>query len=459
MSEEFESPEYPAESNSSAWEDNTFESAPQPEPRREPEYHAPAYRAPEPAPKKGHGVWKVLLCAVLIIAMIAGSCVTTALVVGQRSFRQNQILQARLDSLEAELESQKTIAAPAQTVSPGDLLTPAQVYEMNHEKVVAISCTVQSSAFGRVTTGKSSGSGFIFTADGYIVTNYHVVENASEIKVIFHDNTSYPAVLAGKDAVNDVAVLKIDAQGLDPVALGSSNQLGIGDMVAAIGNPLGSNLNATLTVGYVSGKDRQIGTNNETINMLQTDASINAGNSGGPLFNMYGQVVGITSAKYSGTTSSGASIEGIGFAIPIDDVTGILGDLKVQGYVSTSYLGITCQDVDSQSIQLYNLPAGAYVVTVTEGNCAQKAGVEPKDIITRLGDFEVGSRNDLLKALRQYHPGEETTITVFRSGEEITLDIVLDEKPQEEAPVPAEEMPSEGNFQEWFDFFSEYFGK
>lgn len=453
MYEEYESTKLP-EDDQTPYQENTCEAARQtpPPPSRE-----PVYPRPESRPRKSRSVWKTILCSLLVIAMIAGSCVTTAVVVSQRSDRQIRQLSAQIDALQNEKKVPAEVT-PVPTVT-GDIMTPAQVYELNKEKVVGISCTVQTSTFGRVSTGKSSGSGFILTSDGYIVTNHHVVENATAIDVVLHNNTSYPATLVGKDAVNDVAVLKIEAENLSPVTLGSSSSLAIGDMVAAIGNPLGTNLNATLTVGYVSGKDRQIGTNNETINMLQTDASINAGNSGGPLFNMYGQVVGITTAKYSGTTSSGASIEGIGFAIPIDDVTGIVGDLKDRGYVTSSYLGITCQDVDSQSAAMYNLPMGAYVVSVTEGNCAQKAGMEPKDIIVRLGDTVIDSRNALVRALRQFHAGEATTVTVYRSGAELTLDIVLDEKPQEEAAAPnPEEMPSEGNFQEWFDFFSDYFG-
>ena len=213
------------------------------------------------------------------------------------------------------------------------------------------------------------------------------------------------------------------------VTLGSSASVVVGDQVAAIGNPLGT-LTSTMTVGYVSAKDRVVATDGSAINMLQTDAAINSGNSGGPLFNMKGEVIGITTAKYSGTSSSGATIEGIGFAIPIDDIQGILGDLQNQGYVSSAYLGITVEDVP-ETAQSFGLPAGAFIRETVEGYCAQKAGLQPNDIIVKLGEHKIGSTNELLLALRKFQPGETTVITVYRSGVEMDFDITLDEKPQE----------------------------
>ena len=254
-----------------------------------------------------------------------------------------------------------------------------------------------------------------------------------------------------------MALLKVEASGLPAVKIGSSDKLAIGDMVCAIGNPLGS-LTATLTVGYVSGKDRQVTTDNSTINMIQTDAAINSGNSGGPLFNMYGEVVGITSAKYSGTTSSGASIEGISFAIPIDDVMSIISDLQEYGYVTGAYLGVTVQDTDAAAAKLYGMPTGAYVNSVVSGGSADRAGVQPKDIIIGLGDIEVTNRTELTRALRRFKAGDETTITVIRSGERITLNITLDEKPKDldssnSATATEPNMPQSGDYSEWFDYF------
>ena len=192
--------------------------------------------------------------------------------------------------------------------------------------------------------------------------------------------------------------------------------------------------------------------------MIQTDAAINSGNSGGPLFNMYGEVVGITSAKYSGTTSSGAVIEGIGFAIPVDDVMGIIGDLQSYGYVTGAYLGVTVQDTDESAAKLYGMPTGAYVATVVSGGSADRAGIQPKDIIIGLGDTDVGNVNELTRALRRFKAGDTTTVTVIRAGQRMTMDITLDEKPRDTDSAAAgtdsnSNMPQNGEYDEWYDFF------
>ena len=192
----------------------------------------------------------------------------------------------------------------------------------------------------------------------------------------------------------------------------------------AIGNPLGE-LTSTLTVGYVSAKDRRVVTDGPAINMLQTDAAINSGNSGGPLFNMLGQVVGVTTAKYSGTSNSGATIEGIGFAIPIDDVIGIIKDLQTKGYVSGAYLSVMVRDMDPAAVEQYGLPLGAYVDSVEPDGCAAEAGVQAKDIIVNVGGYDVESVSDLSRALRKFEGNENTTITVFRNGAQVHLKIKL----------------------------------
>jgi serine protease Do len=162
---------------------------------------------------------------------------------------------------------------------------------------------------------------------------------------------------------------------------------------------------------------------------LQTDAAINSGHSGGPLFNMKGEVIGITTAKYSGTSSSGATIEGIGFAIPIDDVTGLLSDLATYGYVTGAYLGVSVSDMDPAAANYYGLPLGAYVQKVDEGYCAQRAGIQPKDIITKIGGIRVETVNDLTRALRNFKAGDMTVVTICRGGKEMDLKITLDAKP------------------------------
>lgn len=431
------------------------------------EYH---YQQPQqPKAKKPRSphcpIWRTVVSAVLVVALVAAGCGVTAVAVNHRWERHNQLTMAALNEKIEDLQNQISGAnrsGGAITALPADgsAMTPSQVYSQNVDSVVAISSTVQSSSFYGTTTGTSSGSGFVLTEDGYIVTNYHVVEGASEVHVTLHDGTSYPAELVGNDSTNDLAVLKVDATGLSAAAIGSSSDLTIGDMVVAIGNPLGT-LASTQTVGYVSGTNREVTTDNTIINMIQTDCAINPGNSGGPLFNMRGEVIGITTAKYSGTTNSGATIEGIGFAIPIDDVMDAISDLVDYGYVTSGYLGVSVRNVDEASASMYGLPTGAYVVSVESGHCAEAAGVQPKDIITALGDTAVSNVTDLTRALRGYAAGDTTTLTVVRGGSQLTLDITLDEKPQETTtpPAPEGEMPSSGNYDEWYDYFRKYFGQ
>lgn len=443
-------------------------------PREDPRYYNYSYQpsaAPKPPKKKrekksGGGVWKTIVAAVLVVAMVAGGCLITANVVDSRWEQRNQEtisqFNSKISSLENQISSQGstnrgTSGAP---VASTDLMTPNQVYAQNVDAVVTVSSTIVSRSYGQTTQGTSRGSGFLISADGYVVTNYHVVEGATSITVTTHEGTEHPATVNGYDSTNDVAVLKIEGQDLPYVVVGSSDSLEIGDMVVAIGNPLGT-LSATQTVGYVSGKNREVSTDNSVINMIQTDAVINPGNSGGPLFNMYGEVVGITTAKYSGTTSSGASIEGIGFAIPIDDVTSIIGDLRDLGYVTGAYLGVTVQDTDKTAASLYGMPTGALIVTVVEGGSADRAGVKVNDIVIALGDNEVTSTNTLTRALRKFDAGDVTTITVIRSGKQQVLDITLDERPaglNGSSGSTDPSMPEEGNFDEWYEFFRRYGG-
>ena len=434
-------------------------------PRQEYRYHPqtePPVK-PKKAKKPRKPMGKKILAAVLALVLVAGSCIATSAIM---NYRFNNVVESMLEQHANEINDLRTqikgmndsrgsgISIP----TDGSAMTPAQLYASQVNSVVAISTTIQS-GYG---SGQSSGSGFILTEDGYVITNYHVVEDATAIDVVMHDGTEYPAELVGKDSTNDLAVLKIEAAGLPAVALGSSTDLVIGDMVVAIGNPLGE-LASTQTVGYVSGIDREVSTGGSitTISMIQTDAAINPGNSGGPLFNMYGEVIGITTAKYSGTTGSGASIEGIGFAIPIDDVEPLISDLIDYGYVTGAYMAVTVQDMDSQAADMYGLPTGAYIVSVEKGGAADRAGIQPKDIVIGLDVHEISNVTELTRALRNYKAGDTATVTLIRSGKEMTLEITFDERPQQtEEPASQQQspMPNEGSYDEWFDYFRRYFG-
>lgn len=430
--------------------------------------YQPQYEPPKKVKvkKEKTGLWKRAVAVVLTIALVAGGCLITAASVNSywehRTQQTVSQMNQKIKDLQNQIDSISSQSGVSVSGNPlaGDGLTPGQVYAQNVDSVVAISSTIQGSGFYGSGESASSGSGFILSSDGYIITNYHVIEGASAVSVITHDGTEYPATIIGNDANNDLAVLKVEATDLPAATIGSSDDLVIGDMVVAIGNPLGE-LTSTQTVGYVSGKDRDVTTDNTIINMIQTDAAINPGNSGGPLFNMKGEVVGITTAKYSGTTGSGATIEGIGFAIPIDDVIGIISDLVDFGYVTGAYMGVTVRNTDAESAAMFGLPVGAYVDSVEKGGAADRAGIKPKDIIIDLGGYEVSGITTLTRALRNFNAGDTTTVTLIRSGTQMTLDITLDEKPQSPqstTPQQTTPMPNEGNYEDWYKFFSPFFG-
>ena len=433
--------------------------ASRPEYQYQPQTEPPVKPKKEKKPRKPVG--KKILAAILALVLIAGSCAATSAFMSRRfNNMMEDMVQSHAEEmgkLQEQINGMSTNRGGIVVPTDGTAMTPAQLYATQVNSVVAISTTIQSG----YSSGHSSGSGFILTEDGYVMTNYHVVEDATAIDVVMHDGKEFAAELVGKDSSNDLAVLKIEAAGLPAVALGSSNDLVIGDMVVAIGNPLGE-LASTQTVGYVSGIDREVSTSGSitTISMIQTDAAINPGNSGGPLFNMYGEVIGITTAKYSGTTGSGASIEGIGFALPSDDVEPLINDLIDYGYVTGAYMAVTVQDMDSASAEMYGLPTGAYIVTVEKDGAADRAGIQPKDIVIGLDDNVVSNVTELTRALRNYKAGDTATVKLIRSGKEMTLTITFDERPQqtEEPASQQSPMPNEGSYDEWFDYFRRYFG-
>lgn len=404
------------------------------------------------APKRRRNVLKPIGAIALAVALCTGTALGVSSVWKDRFARMEAAMEDRFDAL-AQLyaESQQKQETTQKPTMQGPL-TPDAVYAKNVQAVVTVHCLYKNDKNEQF---ESFGSGFIISADGYVVTNYHVIQDAKQVNVVTNNEKNMKALVVGYDATNDVALLKVDGSNMPYVTLGSSDSLVVGDQVAAIGNPLGE-LSNSLTVGYISAKDRVVDADGTVINMLQTDAAINAGNSGGPLFNMKGEVVGIITAKFSGSSNSGASIEGLGFAIPIDDVSGILSDLKEYGYVTGAYLGVYVRDVDASG-QSYGLPAGAYVEEVIKGYCAEKAGIRAGDIIVNLGGYDVDSMNSLLRALRRFKAGDSTSVTVFRGGQKVYLTVTLDEKTaeqQENTPQQNQnQMPDFGNFDDWFDYF------
>ena len=313
-------------------------------------------------------------------------------------------------------------------------MTDAEVYASNVNSVVSINVTGTSGTnfFGQPVQTASAGSGFVLTKDGYIVTNYHVVKDADTVKVTMYNGDEYDAKYVGGDEDYDIAVIKVEAADLQPVTLGNSDNLNVGDHVLAVGNPLGE-LTFSMSGGMVSCVNRAINVDGTPFNMIQTDASINPGNSGGPLFNQYGEVVGIVSAKYSSYSSE--SVEGLGFAIPINDVIAMIQDIMTNGYVTNKpYLGITGGTMTSQMAAQYryDVTEGVFVYSVEEGSAAAQAGLKMGDVILKVDDTEIESMEDLTAVKKQYSAGDTVSLTIYREGQETTVELTWGSVPTEQ---------------------------
>lgn len=394
-------------------------------------YFSPHDSAPQPdaAPKKAKkkGAGRIVALG-LCCALIGGAVGAGGAVLGTHLLTSNAVQTAGSTTV---LEGQReTSILNTALIDTSKQMTPAEIYAANVNSTVGITTSITTNFWGYQTTSAASGSGFILTEDGYVLTNYHVIEGASAIKVTLYDGTAYNADLIGYDESNDIAVLKVDAEGLTPVVLGDSDNLNVGDSVVAIGNPLGE-LTFSLTAGVVSALDREVTlSSNVTMDLIQTDCAINSGNSGGALFNFYGEVIGITNAKYSSSgSSSEASIDNIGFAIPINSVRGIVQSIIEKGYISKPYIGVGVSDV-SQEARNYGLPQGAAIMSVTEGAPAEAAGLQVNDIITKVDGVEISSSDDLRDIISASSPGNTLTLTVYRQGEILELSVEIGENIQ-----------------------------
>ena len=406
-----------------------------------PRYYTPPER-PAKAPRKkktqrGSSAGKVAatICLILVAALASGFAGSE--LTARRLSERMDTLESGLSSCEAAIVqktgSASTVASASTPRSVTNnlisdaptLMDPAEIYEQALGQAVGIKTEVtMTNFFGMTSSGAVSGSGFIISGDGYILTNYHVVENAYtanlNVQVMTYDGTNYNATIVGVEPNNDVAVLKIDATGLNA----ASDELRVGDAVYAVGNPLGE-LEFSMSSGHVSALDRVINTQeSEKINMFQIDAAVNEGNSGGPVYNAMGEVVGIVTAKYS---SSG--VEGLGFAIPINDIKAIADDLINIGYVTgKAYMGVSFDSrYNSMYSQYYGMPLGAYVGEVTSGTAADRAGLKAGDIITAIGGYTIESYSDVKSALRHFSAGDTAVLTIYRAGDEIHLTIAFDE--------------------------------
>ena len=374
-------------------------------------------------PKKHHGGVGRVVALILSCAVISAACGFGGAILAQNGSRTGKTTVQQSNRTAATVNVKK--------VDGQTLMSPAEVYASTVNSVVSINCSaVSTNIFGQQTESASSGSGFIDTADGYIVTNQHVVANASSINVTLYNGDTYPATLVGSDSDYDVAVLKIDAKDLPAVTLGSSTDVNVGDTVMAIGNPLGE-LTFSMSQGIVSCVNRAINVEGTPFNMIQVDASINPGNSGGPLMNLYGEVVGIVSAKYSSYANT--TVEGLGFAIPINDVQSIIKDIIENGSVGNkAYMAITAGTMTQQMAAQYKINAteGVFVYSVEDGGAGDKAGLKLGDVITKLNDTQITSMEDLSAAKKGFKAGDTVTLTVLRDGKEITTQLTFDAQPQ-----------------------------
>ncbi|MDR0861919.1 MAG: S1C family serine protease [Oscillospiraceae bacterium] len=366
-----------------------------------------------------------LVCA--IISAVSAWSVVEWRLADTNTYRPTVILGAQGGSPSDGNAPGAPVAAPS-----GDHMAAEDIYDHALTQVVSVLTTIPG-GFGQIG-GTESGTGFIISEDGYILTNYHVVESAAkngyDVRVILRDGTSYTADIVGYEPDNDIAVIKIDAVGLSPAKIGSSGNLRVGETIYAVGNP--RQLDYTMTNGIVSALDRKITVDTNkyvTITMFQISAAVNTGNSGGPVYDSRGAVVGIVSAKYNGANYSGSAFtEGLGFAIPIDDAMTIASELIQNGYVTgKAKLGVTVETVTPTVAQYYDMVEGTFVKSVEPGSCAETAGIKSGDIITKLGDTDVTSTETLKTAKRAFKAGDETTVTVNRHGEVLKLTIVFDE--------------------------------
>jgi len=444
-------------------------------------------RAPAPRKPKKHGKAKKIIAWTLCGALLLGGAFGAGWFLNNRSAFLDRSGENLTDTADPDSEDTDdgglnisdrqpadTPASPV-VVSGSEKLSYAQVYEANIDSCVSINtsgtATVGYNIFGQQVQKEfaSAGSGFVLTSDGYIATNCHVIEGASSVQVTLDNGDTYEAQIIGSDADYDIAILKVDPgdKELKPVTVGTSADLKVGEEVTTIGNPLGQ-LTFSLSRGMVSCIDREINLSGTPFNMIQVQISINPGNSGGPLFNSYGEVVGIVTAK---TTSdgNGNAAEGLGFAIPIDDVLSMLKDIMENGQVTTrAYMGVT--PMDAAQVPNSGVRSGAYIEIIKDGP-AEKAGLKTGDVITMVDTTTITSAADLHSAVgsKSYKAGDEATITYVRDGKVYTTTLTFGSTTEmPETDVRQEDGSNESNPDSGYgygddygsmeDFFNQFFG-
>ena len=394
------------------------------------------------------GVGLFLTCLVLtaVVGLFAGLMISNYTHNNYVMYAEKADAAPALQELQREvLPESAATAEPAMTggeaeAKAGNLsafnennqFTKAQIVEMSAPSVVGIDTISVATTnsywygYGQSYEVPGSGSGVILSEDGYIATCAHVVDGAKSVKVTLNDDTSYDATIVGTDAKNDIAIIKIDATGLVPAVVGDSQTLTVGSEVIAIGNPLGE-LRGTATAGIISATNRTIEVEGQAMTLIQTDAAISPGNSGGGLFDATGKLIGIVNAKVSDSRA-----EGLGFAIPVNSVLDEISDLLNYGYVKgRAYLGVSTQDVTLRSRdRMWYYSQGTRCVLVEKvvtGSAAEQAGIQPGDLILKLEDKQIASGDDLSAAIGAYKPGDKATLTIQRDGRELTVEVTFGE--------------------------------
>jgi serine protease Do len=364
----------------------------------------------------------VSFVAVALIAALIGGGAVAGIMKYTNIGQQTQVINRYLP-LSSDNNNFNLITNIAKIVSPS---------------VVGIDTSVSySNGYRSALVPEGSGSGIIINSQGYIVTNNHVVDGASKITVNLSDGRKFPAQLIGKDAKTDLAVLKINATNLIPAKLGDSSKLEVGELAVAIGNPLGESFAGTVTAGIISGLNRNLQSDYGPVNLIQTDAAINPGNSGGPLVNSNGEVIGITSVKLTSTggsdtqdpfgmfQSQSTPVEGMGFAIPINEAKPIIDELIKHGYVERPVMGVSVQEVTSQDAAQYNIPVGLYIAQVQQGSGADAAGLQAGDVITAVDGTKVDTFDSLQSIITKHKIGDTITVTFWRNGRTLTAKVKL----------------------------------
>ena len=385
-------------------------------------YREPAHAAPagpsHSKPKEKKYVTRGALAACMIATMIISSILGAAI---GGAFGRTVTTDGRQSRNDSEL-SQLDLGD-----ATGSELTVAQIVDKNENAVVEIvvSGTAQN-MWGQMQLVQGAGSGVIVKDDGYIATNYHVIQGANKVEVTLHNGEFYPARIVGSDPANDIAVIKIDAKDLTTATIGDSSTVDVGDLAVAIGNPLGQ-LGGTATTGIISALDRTLDVEGTTLTLLQTDAAINGGNSGGGLFNSKGELIGIVESK-----ASAVGVEGLAFALPINSVSGIINDLienggSAQVASGTPAVGVVISEVSEDNAQYYGLEsAGVYIAQVT-GENARSAGFQEMDRIISFNGTKINSSNEFITLVRKCKVGDTVTVVVSRKGQEIEIKTVLEE--------------------------------